>query len=100
MHPHFNGTQPGIQFRERLIEAGRWLIGARGAIGIMRLIVVLAHRPRETQLISDLAAAVYTATGLAIVDFVFAVSVGGLLATSGIIAIVLGLPLQSTLAEA
>jgi len=100
LHPHFDTAQPGIEFWEKLIEAGWWLIGARGAIGIMRLIVVLENRPRETQLISDLvAAAIYIATGLAIVDFVFAVSIGGLLATSGIIAIVLGLALQSTLAD-
>jgi len=100
LHPSFDSAQPGIAFWEKLVEAGWWLLGARGAIGLMRLIVVLEQRPRETQIISDLVAgAVYIATALAIVDFVFAVSIGGLLATSGIIAIVLGLALQSTLAD-
>jgi small-conductance mechanosensitive channel/CRP-like cAMP-binding protein len=100
LHPKFDGVQPGIEFWEKLLEAGWWLLGARGAIGLMRLIVVLEHRPRETQIISDLVAgAIYIATALAIVDYVFAISIGGLLATSGIIAIVLGLALQSTLAD-
>ena len=100
LHPQFYSAQPGIEFWEKLVEAGWWLMGARGAIGLMRLVVVLEHRPKETQIISDLVAgAIYIATGLAIVDFVFAVSISGLLATSGIIAIVLGLALQSTLAD-
>lgn len=100
LRPHFDVSQPGIEFWEKLIQAGWWLMGARGAIGLMRLVVVLEHRPRETQIISDLVAGgIYLATALAIVDFVFAVPIGGLLATSGIIAIVLGLALQSTLAD-
>jgi small-conductance mechanosensitive channel/CRP-like cAMP-binding protein len=100
LRPHFAVSPPAIAFWERLIEAGWWLMGARGAIGLMRLVVVLEDRPRETQIISDLVAgAIYITTGLAIVDFVFTVPIGGLLATSGIIAIVLGLALQSTLAD-
>jgi small-conductance mechanosensitive channel len=100
LQPHFNTTTLGVKFWEKLIEAGWWLMGARGAVGLMRLFVVLEHRPRETQIISDLVAgAIYIAAALAIVDFVFAVPIGGLLATSGIIAIVLGLALQSTLAD-
>jgi small-conductance mechanosensitive channel len=66
----------------------------------MRLVAVLEQRSRETQIISDLVAgAVYIATWFAIVDFVFAIPIGGLLATSGIIAIVLGFALQSTMAD-
>lgn len=100
LRPHFVMLPPGLAFLGRLVEAGWWLMGARGAIGLMRLMVVLENRPRETQIISDLAAAaIYITTGLAIIDFVFTVPIGGLLATSGIIAIVLGLALQSTLAD-
>ncbi len=99
LRPHFQ-TVPGLAFWERVVEVGWWVLGARGAIALMRLVVVLEHRPRETQIISDLVAGgIYIATGLAIIDFVFAVPIGGLLATSGIIAIVLGLALQSTLAD-
>jgi small-conductance mechanosensitive channel/CRP-like cAMP-binding protein len=97
---NFNTAHPGAQVWEKVIEAGWWLMGARVAIGLMRLFVILEGRPRETQIISDLVAgAIYISATLAIVDFVFAVSIGGLLATSGIIAIVLGLALQSTLAD-
>ncbi len=100
LRPHFESEEPAVAFWERLIEAGWWLMGARGAIGLMRLIVVLEDRPRETQLIFDLVAgAIYVTTGLAIIDFVFTIPIGGLIATSGIIAIVLGLALQSTLAD-
>ena len=72
----------------------------RGAIGLTRLFVVFETRPRETRIISDLLAGViYLVTLLAIVNFVFEVPIGGLLATSGVIAIVLGLALQSSLAD-
>jgi small-conductance mechanosensitive channel len=93
---------PGAQFEiwARFIEAAWWILAARGAVGIIRLLVVLEHRPRETQIISDLlAGAVYIATVLAVVNFAFQVPVRGLLATSGVIAIVLGLALQSTLSD-
>jgi small-conductance mechanosensitive channel/CRP-like cAMP-binding protein len=100
LRPHYFEAAPAAAFWERLVVAGWWLAAARGGIALMRLVVVLEHRPRETQIISDLAAGgIYIATGLAIVDFVFAVPIGGLLATSGIIAIVLGLALQNTLAD-
>ena len=100
LRPHFGAAHPGAQFWEKLIEAGWWLMGARGAIGLMRLFVILEGRPRETQIISDLiAGAIYISAALTIVNLVFSVSIGGLLATSGIIAIVLGLALQSTLAD-
>ena len=100
LRPHYFEAAPAAAFWERLVVAGWWLAAARGGIALMRLVVVLEHRPRETQIISDLAAGgIYIATGLAIIDFVFAVPIGGLLATSGIIAIVLGLALQSTLAD-
>jgi small-conductance mechanosensitive channel/CRP-like cAMP-binding protein len=98
--PRYDTDHPGVQFWEKLIEAGWWLMAARGAIGLMRFFVVLEDRARETQIVSDLvASAIYIAAILAIVDFVFEVPIGGLLATSGIIAIVLGLALQSTLAD-
>jgi CRP-like cAMP-binding protein len=46
-----------------------------------------------------LAGAIYTATTLAVVNFVFGVSIVGLVATSGVVAIILGLALQSTLSD-
>src|SRR6202021_2172560 len=89
LRPHFDTAHFAAQFWEKLIEAGWWLMGARGAIGLMRLFVTLEGRPRETQIISDLiAGAIYISAALTIVNLIFSVSIGGLLATSGIIAIV------------
>ena len=91
---------PSAQVWADLIEIGWWVLGARLAAGFLRLVVVLEGRPRETQIISDLlAGAIYTAIGLAVVNFVFGVPIGGLIATSGVIAIVIGLALESTLSD-
>ncbi len=58
------------------------------------------RRARQTTLFSDLfGAAIYIATALIILNSVFALPVTGLLATSGVLAIVLGLALQNTLAD-
>ncbi|WP_158747754.1 mechanosensitive ion channel family protein [Acidisphaera sp. L21] len=98
--PQFHHTSAGGHAWEQFIEAGWWFMAARSAIGLARLLIVLEHRPRETQIVSDLVAgAIYVATILAVTDFVFSVSISGLLATSGVIAIVLGLALQSTLSD-
>jgi small-conductance mechanosensitive channel/CRP-like cAMP-binding protein len=98
--PQFHTTRPGEQIWGVLVQLGWWMLGARVAVGIVRLIVVLENRPRETRIVSDLlAGAIYIATVLAVVNFVFAVPIGGLLATSGVVAIVLGLALQSTLSD-
>jgi small-conductance mechanosensitive channel/CRP-like cAMP-binding protein len=91
---------PSVQIWADFVEIGWWALGARVAVGFLRVVVVLEGRPRETQIISDLlAGAIYTATGLAVINFVFGVPIGGLIATSGVIAIVLGLALQSTLSD-
>jgi CRP-like cAMP-binding protein len=69
-------------------------------IGFVRIYIVLEHRPREARLIQDLiVAAVYLGVLLSILAFVFGVPIGTLLATSGIIAIILGLALQNTLSD-
>jgi small-conductance mechanosensitive channel/CRP-like cAMP-binding protein len=100
LRPIYGNGREGVLLWQKLVEAGWWVIGARVAVGIVRLLVVLEHRPRETQIVSDLmAGAIYVATTLAIVNFVFSVPIGGLLATSGVIAIVLGLALQNTLSD-
>ena len=54
----------------------------------------------ENKLLSDIiAASIYVCSVLAMMGFVFGLSLQGVLATSGIIAIVLGLALQSTLGD-
>jgi small-conductance mechanosensitive channel/CRP-like cAMP-binding protein len=99
LHPHFD-AEPGEQVLEQLLEAAWWLMAGRALVGAGRAFVVVENRPRETRLVSDLLAGlVYVCTALAIVNFAFDVPVRGLLATSGIIAIVLGLALQSTMSD-
>ena len=100
LRPRFDASAPAFQFWEQGIDAAWWLLAGRLAVGVVRLLVVLENRPRETRIVSDLlAGAVYVATILCIVAFGFAVPIRGLLATSGVIAIVLGLALQSTLGD-
>ena len=98
--PHYGAANAGLRLWEQLVEIGWWIVAAQGAIGLTRLLIVFETKPRETRIISDLLAdLIYLVTLLAIVNFVFKVPIGGLLATSGVIAIVLGLALQSSLAD-
>jgi small-conductance mechanosensitive channel len=77
-----------------------WLMGARVLVGVMALTLNYNRRWREARLFPDLtAAAIYTAAILVVLISVLALPIGGLLATSGVLAIVLGLALQNTLAD-
>jgi small-conductance mechanosensitive channel len=77
-----------------------WLLTAWFLVGFMRAFVVAEHRPHESKLVQDLLAGlIYLAALFAIVAYVFDLPIRGLLATSGAIAIVLGLALQSTLSD-
>ena len=99
-HPRFQSNWAGQRVWQQVIGAAWWLICAQGVIGLTRVIVVLENQPRKTRMVSDLiAGSIYVATVLAVVDFVLEVPIGALLATSGIVAIVLGFALQSTLAD-
>jgi small-conductance mechanosensitive channel/CRP-like cAMP-binding protein len=77
-----------------------WLWAAWFVVGFLRVFVVAEHRPREGKLVQDLLAGlVYLAAVFAIIAYVFDLPIKGLLATSGAIAIILGLALQSTLSD-
>ena len=98
--PQLRIAASGVQVWAQAAEIGWWMAGARVAVGVVRLVVVLENRPRETQIVSDLlASAIYVATTLSIINFVFGVPIVGLVATSGVVAIVLGLALQTTLSD-
>jgi small-conductance mechanosensitive channel/CRP-like cAMP-binding protein len=100
LSPRYSAISSGKDVWEHAIEGGWWVLAAGVGVTVIRLLVVLEHRPRETQIVSDLVAGgIYIAALLAIVNFVFSVPIAGLLATSGVIAIVLGLALQNTLAD-
>jgi small-conductance mechanosensitive channel/CRP-like cAMP-binding protein len=77
-----------------------WLLGARVLVAVMSFTLNHNRRWREARLFPDLtAAAIYAAAVLVVLISVLALPIGGLLATSGLLAIVLGLALQNTLAD-
>jgi small-conductance mechanosensitive channel/CRP-like cAMP-binding protein len=77
-----------------------WLLGARVLVAAMSFTLNHNRRWREARLFPDLtAAAIYASAVLVVLISVLALPIGGLLATSGVLAIVLGLALQNTLAD-
>ncbi|MBB3561636.1 small-conductance mechanosensitive channel/CRP-like cAMP-binding protein [Rhizobium sp. BK512] len=77
-----------------------WVHLSWAVIGFLRIYIVLDGRPREARLIQDLLiAVVYLGVALSVMAFVFGVPIGTLLATSGVIAVILGLALQNTLGD-
>ncbi|CAN7749243.1 MULTISPECIES: mechanosensitive ion channel family protein [unclassified Ensifer] len=77
-----------------------WLHLSWAVIGFVRIYLVLEGRPREARLLQDIVVgAVYMCVTLAALAFVFGAPVGTLIATSGVIAIALGLALQNTLGD-
>jgi small-conductance mechanosensitive channel/CRP-like cAMP-binding protein len=77
-----------------------WLLGARVLVAVMSFTLNRNRRWRQARLFPDLtAAAIYTAAVSVVLISVLALPIGGLLATSGVLAIVLGLALQNTLAD-
>ena len=102
--PYRPGAAVGASEAKRLfvglLEIIWWLSTAWVGAGFLRAFVVLGRQPRETKLVQDLLAAlIYMAAVFAIVADVFDLPVKGLLATSGALAIIIGLALQSSLAD-
>jgi small-conductance mechanosensitive channel/CRP-like cAMP-binding protein len=82
------------------LEVIWWLSAAWLAVGFLRAFVVLGQQPRESKLVQDLLAAlIYLVATFAIIADVFDLPVKGLLATSGAVAIIIGLALQSSLGD-
>ncbi|MEC9433654.1 MAG: mechanosensitive ion channel family protein [Pseudomonadota bacterium] len=83
-----------------LVKVLWWLHLAWALIGAVRIVLVIERRPREARLLQDIVVGVvYSGAGLSILAYVFAVPVATLIATSGAVAIIFGLALQSTLAD-
>ncbi len=75
-----------------------WIHLAWAIIGFVRIYLVLERYPHEARLLQDIVVGVvYLSVGLSILTFVFGFPIGTLVATSGVVAIILGLALQSTL---
>jgi small-conductance mechanosensitive channel/CRP-like cAMP-binding protein len=98
--------RPGVVGSERMrlfvsgLEIIWWLGAAWLTVGFLRAFVVLGRQPRESKLVQDLLAGLaYLAATVAIIAYVFDLPVKGLLATSGALAIIIGLALQSSLGD-
>jgi small-conductance mechanosensitive channel len=93
----------GTPFRDAvhvILKIAWWLLAAWFLVGVLRAVVVFQRSPREARLLQDLLAGlIYLAAVFAIVSYVFNLPIQGLLATSGVVAIILGLALQSTLGD-
>jgi small-conductance mechanosensitive channel len=93
-------------YRRALLNRGfeshslRHIEFAREVIALLKLLTRLQKAAAENKLLFDvIAGAIYVCAALAMMGFVFGWPLQGLLATSGIIALVLGLALQSTLSD-
>jgi len=93
----------GSPFRDAvhaILKIAWWFWAAWFLVGVLRAFVVFQRRPREAKLLQDLLAGlIYLAAVFAIITYVFDLPIQGLLATSGVVAIILGLALQSTLGD-
>src|SRR5581483_4621894 len=83
-----------------VLKIAWWLWAAWLLVGIVHAFLVVTRRPHRGRLAQDLLAGmVYLAALFAIVGYVFDLSIQGMVATSGVIAIIVGLALQSTLGD-
>jgi small-conductance mechanosensitive channel len=77
-----------------------WLAVAWLTAGFVHSVLIFKRKPVETQFVQDVCAGlIYVIAVFAIIANVFDTAISGLLAASGVIAIVLGLALQSTLGD-
>lgn len=77
-----------------------WLVGARFVASLIVLALGRGAHARQARLLSDLVAgAIYVTAALVVLNSVLGLELKGLLATSGLIAILVGLASQNTLAD-
>jgi small-conductance mechanosensitive channel/CRP-like cAMP-binding protein len=100
----YRPLQPtGVPVRDvvhAVLKIAWWLWTAWFLVGFIRAFIIVEQRPHEGRLVQDLLAGLVYLTALfAILTYVLDLPVQGLLATSGVIAIILGLALQSTLGD-
>lgn len=89
-----------LRFLSQSLQLFWWFVFARCVIALGRVFLLFKHKLAERQFATDLLAAlVYLAVFFSAVGFVFDLPVSGLIATSGAVAIVLGLALQSTASD-
>jgi small-conductance mechanosensitive channel len=100
LEPRFASPPSAERLWQQFVVTTWWVLAARLGVEVTRASVLIRRVAGEGRLFSDLLAGlIYLAVALTIVKTVFSFPIGGLVATSGIIAIVLGLALQNTLAD-
>ncbi len=91
-------TDPTLNLVATTMEIGWWLFGARTATVVLGLLMPrIGHAGRLLQ--DVLGALIFLVAVVAAAAYVMQLPVKGLLATSGVMAIVIGLALQSTLSD-
>lgn len=101
----FAATPAGIHLPIQLIGLAWWILGAwlvRSALELVLSKTIFPHdnQPHARRLFADLASAlVYVIAFVGIIETVLKQPISAVLATSGVLAIVLGLALQNTLAD-
>jgi small-conductance mechanosensitive channel len=100
LRPTFKLKDLPREFWLQILTCLWWVLAARELVAILALPAVLHKTTKGNEILSDIiAACIYVCSGLAILGFVFALPLQGIVATSGVIAIVLGLALQNTLGD-
>ncbi|ABE36182.1 cyclic nucleotide-binding domain protein [Paraburkholderia xenovorans LB400] len=91
---------PEVRFVWGALEIAWWLLAASTVAAVVRTYYTLGGRLRERRFMLDvIGTLLYLSAALAIITDVFHIPLKGVLATSGALAIVLGLALQSTLSD-
>ena len=84
----------GAPYRDTIagtLKIAWWLWAAWFLVALVRAVVIFEGRPRDGKLVQDIVSAlIYLTSGFAVIAYVFDLPIQGLLATSGVIAIVLG----------
>jgi small-conductance mechanosensitive channel len=100
LHPVYRPPDLPRVFWIQILIGCWWVMAARELVLSLALLTALRRSAVENKLLSNIiAASIYVCAALAILGFVFEFPIQGVVATSGIIAIVLGLALQSTLSD-
>ncbi len=99
-HPLVLSGAPLVDAAHAALKIAWWALAAWFLVGVLRVFFATERRPNDEKLIQELLAGlIYLAAFFAIISYVFDLPIEGLLATSGAIAIIVGLALQSTLSD-
>ena len=93
-------AEPDVRFVRGALEMGWWLLAAATIMSVVRTYYAIGLRLRQHRFFLDVVATLlYLGAALATITDILDIPLKGVLATSGALAIVLGLALQSTLSD-